>query len=241
MAVAFLSASTQALNLGQDIDVLRNVAGGAMMGWVRPRVTPTGQNQMMGIAIGPPPGTSGSSRMSLLYDNANLQFAIRTLDTDGGGILSAPFTFTGGVWRHIAGVINFTTRVTTVYVDGVPISTATLGGITAGNTSNTNAKNAAIGAADDLNGQNFDGDIEDVRVYERFMSDAEILTIYTTCGKDGIWDGCRMRYLMQELAPAESVILVPSVGTLGRGASPVNGPVYSSGVNVTRRRVISPE
>lgn len=241
MAVTF-NGSNQALNLGVDLNVLRNVAGGSMMGWSRPRIVPTGGNQfsMMAIAVGPPPGTTGNSRMSFLFNATTIQYAVRALDGDGASLLAPAITLVAGAWIHVAGTYNFTTRQQIIYVNGVQFAIQT-GTTTVGNTSNTNSKNAAIGAADDTVGQNFDGDLEDWRVYERVVSPNEIQTIYTSCGKDGIWDSCRMRYMLQELGGGQAVVLAPDYGTLGRGAAPSNAPNYSgNSISVTRRKPVWP-
>ncbi len=57
-----------------------------------------------------------------------------------------------------------------------------------------------IGGRADSSG-NFDGIMDDVRVYNRNLSAAELQTIYAARGRDRILDGLVGRWLMREKAP----------------------------------------
>ncbi|WP_440989179.1 PKD domain-containing protein [Haloarchaeobius baliensis] len=85
-----------------------------------------------------------------------------------------------GTWHHVVLVRNATTGETRVYVDGVLEDTAT---------SETGAKTSAfsgIGVIEDTGGspEYLDGRLDDVRLYDRALTDAEALALY-----DSTWNG----------------------------------------------------
>jgi hypothetical protein len=92
---------------------------------------------------------------------------------DGPGrVNSANFAAIANVWQHVCGVMAGSAR--RIYVDG-SLSASTSGAVT---TSYTNANTASIGNWS--NGTNYlmNGAIDDVRVYNRALSSAEISELY---------------------------------------------------------------
>lgn len=238
MAVKFVAASSQTLNLGVNLDVLRNVAGGTVMIWMRPVNSSANISAVVqdvcSIALGPPPGTSVSSRLSLSMTNIGFRILARALDADAGSSIFAG-TWNAREWIHVAAVANFTTAIGRLYINGSLISTQAFTSMTPGNTSNTNSKNGAIGSDDDTTVNYTDGDLEDFRCYNRALGDIEIETIYATRGRDGIWEQLALRCPMNELGENVAVVGCPSIGSLPIVALPVNGPVYTPGLTTSVR------
>lgn len=90
----------------------------------------------------------------------------------------------------------------------------------------------------------FDGDLADIRVYNRALSSAELDTIYNARGTDGITNSLKSRWLLNELAPG---VNVPSASGAVKdiGPSQINGtttifnatdPTYSTDILRFRRR-----
>jgi len=86
--------------------------------------------------------------------------------------------------------------------------------------------------------RSFDGILGDVRIYNKFMSEAEAKTICFSHGNDNIVDGLVGRWLMDEkpdgtsASGANSVIDISGNGNHG---TPYNSPIYRSApVTITR-------
>jgi len=83
-------------------------------------------------------------------------------------------TFNLGTWYHIAGVMNGSTMY--LYVNGVQVGSTSLG-----NNIGNSANNLTLGERGDLiSGSTFAGLLDDVRVYNRALSSAELLALYTS-------------------------------------------------------------
>lgn len=85
-----------------------------------------------------------------------------------------------------------------LYLDGVLLDTEPQ----TGNISNTDTPNTCIGVdGGDIGDRDFDGIIEDFRIYNRTLSQAEVTTIYNARGIDNIYHGLLHRWLLCEEAP----------------------------------------
>lgn len=200
-----------------------------------------------GLSIGPPIGpNSGASRLSLeVSTSLRIAATVRALDTDPGSGILPPVTpaaqLTLGKWHHAGVSVDYTTRVVTLYKDGVNVYTAIATNATAGNTSPTNCRNGAVGANEDGLSGFIEADIEDVRFYDRVVHEIEFMTIFTAMGRDGIVDRLDMRLPMEELGTGQTAnITVADISNSGRSGTPVNNPVYSAGVATVRKRPAIP-
>lgn len=252
MSIRF-NGTTQLINLGSN-PYFRNVSQATLMAWVKPRTLPANNIQavVVGISIGPPPGISGSSRASLeIRGNAtapaDLACTARRLDTDAGSGLNTG-AITGanpGVWWHLAVGLDYTTTpgITAFwFFNGVLVATITGGTTGGGNTSDTDCKSATIGADEGLAAGFLDGDVEDVRIYNRQVGANEIATIYAAQGADGIVSGLAGRYGCNELGESQTVVSVPSIAEFSRTVgSPVASPTYApSIIRGTRTKIVRP-
>jgi hypothetical protein len=99
----------------------------------------------------------------------SLRFAIKKTDAGLESILDAPSNLTTG-WHHIAVMINGTTKVMQLYIDGSIITTATTQTLPKdlGNTTQNWLGKSQYG--DPL----YKGSLDDFRIYNRVLSPAEI-------------------------------------------------------------------
>lgn len=158
-----------------------------------------------------------------------------------GGIWFTPFPadIPQGVWNHLvvrynADVVANDPRFSLNGADaGLDEAVAPVGTRTA----DTGAIN--VGGSGSNPGRHFQ---EDLRIYSRELSDAEILTIATVRGPDGIVDGLIARWMQDE---GSEGVQVPTTADFikDRGPFGINGknaatnPTYEAGNIRTRRRV----
>ncbi len=118
--------------------------------------------------------TAGSEKYALLITGGQLQFA---LGKGSEAFAQTPFSDTTS-WHHVVGVLDERGDSVMLFLDGVYKTVALIGTGNIG--SNTNG-NFQIGRYGPTYGQYFDGQIDDVRVYNRALSDAEIASLYAGC------------------------------------------------------------
>ena len=117
------------------------------------------------------------------------------------------------------------------YVDGVFVGED----ITSSNGPRNVTTAWAIGAQAN-GGRASDGFIADCRVYTRALSEAEILTAYTTRGADGIVDGLLWRLRLNEATPGAAGFTAKNQAELDFSVTPQNAPVYAEDTLRHRRR-----
>jgi len=152
-------------------------------------VTATGG---LSIAVGAPPGTTGTSRSSLeITASGQIQGLGRGADTDPSKTRqSAGGDITAGTWIHMASTVDYPTGTIKVYKNGVELTAGVIdgGGPIATATAATNSKNGAIGASDDTTvpAAVLNGRMDDVRVYSRVLSAAEIFALAAPAPPTGL-------------------------------------------------------
>ncbi len=171
--------------------------------------------------------------------NNRLRFT-RNFDTTNG-IWFTPFPadVPQGVWNHLAVRYNADDvandpRFCVNGVDGgIEEAQAPVG------TRLTNVTAASVGGSGTSPGLHFQ---EDLRFYDRELTDGEIETIATLRGHDNIIDGLLARYLQNE--GAEGVVVPLTAGfikDLGpdalNGVNSASNPTFEAGQLTTRRRV----
>jgi len=125
-----------------------------------------------------------------------------------------------GTWYHVTGTWDGTTL--TLYVNGIPLATSTPGAVPNG------ASGAPLYLGTSSGGGNLlDGTIDDVRVYSRALSAADIRTLYTSTGGEsgdintgltGYW----------KLDDASGATAADSTGN-GNTGTLTNGPTWAAG------------
>lgn len=241
MALDFEETSSQYVDFGLDIPALNGKAAATITFWIILEELPgSGNNALFEMAVGPPPGTSTTSRVFVTIESTgSLRFGARSSDT-GGSLTgqTAAGKISAGVLHFCAGVTDIAGDRIRIYIDGVEELDAAVA-FPDPTFPATNSKNGAI-MSDDLGGNNADGIMEDFRLYSRALSAEEILSMFNARGHDGITLGLQHRYPMNEGAPGVSATgagTVKDIGPNGRDLTPVNTPIYSESQLAFRRRV----
>lgn len=145
--------------------------------WVNVASMPTSGNYYSAISI----GNNSVDQAILLGNNSTLGhvgFGVAVYNSDLS--LVTGLTYTGSLpttnrWYHLV-LVRSSSQVN-FYVDGVLVSSASTAGKVPGY--GTTAYGAFIGKRIGATTQNFTGKIDDVRIYDRALSSAEISQLYT--------------------------------------------------------------
>ena len=99
---------------------------------------------------------------------------------NGGATNAGGASYEGdGIWHHIVGTISVTDNTTELWIDGVQKET-----ITGVGTLNESINDASL-FQNGADGGYFDGDVKDVAIYGRQLTDAEIEVMYNFRGVSG--------------------------------------------------------
>ena len=143
---------------------------------------------------------------------------------------------TMSAWNHVALTWDGSATAANVhiYVNGVEITYATTtDGVDArASDAAQTLKIGGIGVA-----TNFDGDMVDVRIYNRVLTLGEIATIRASYGADGIRGGLLGHWPTKELNSGQTVVSSLDVSGNARNGTINNGPVYSD--HTLRRRKVA--
>lgn len=165
--------------------------------WIKPNST-TGTTGIMNARDG---GTNGGFDLDNL--NGTLRFATRI---SGGGSLLASGLVTGA-WQHIVATYNNATKEMRLYKDGVLIGS----GIASTSSGNT-AQPLKIGNLTNMS-------VDDVRVYNRALSSADVSTLYNFApGPVGYWN-----------LDEKSGTTASDISGNGNTGTLTNGPQWTSG------------
>lgn len=140
-----------------------------------------------------------------------------------------------GQLTHVVMTWNFSTNLLQIFLDGVLDASNSNADDDPG--SGTLLLGHRTGAPA---GEHYGGDLEDVRIYNRELSLAEIQTIFTVRGVDGIVDGLLHRWLMNEDSPgttASGTGTIKDIGPSGRNGTPNNSPIYRASDLRFRRKI----
>jgi uncharacterized protein (TIGR03382 family) len=156
--------------------------------------------------------TRGNSLLEFRFEGTTRQLQLAA----GGWTLAGPAdAVSAGEWHHVAGTFDDATDTQRLYVDGsvVKEDTGVTGAMThAGNT-------LYVGRRED--GYYFDGVIDDLRIYDRALSAAEI------AGLHGLGDAAAPS--ITSFAPDTATVGVPYVYTITATGNPA--PTFSVGGN----------
>lgn len=101
-------------------------------------------------------------------------------------LIASPTALTQLAWNHIAVSYNKTTGAAVVYVNGVPIQSPTLPLFTSGTSTDLHVGNRPTNSFSGSLAGAFKGRIDDVQIYGRVLTAAEVLGLYNA----GIGGGC---------------------------------------------------
>jgi hypothetical protein len=139
-------------------NILNNRASFTIAGWIKPTTT--------------------ASRIGLFGQNDCVEFGFFTASqlecwTPGGGFVRVAYTHPVGTWHHVTAVGNGSNI--RIFIDGALAGT---GGTATANYGSSTANFNMGGAVFDATGNFFNGQIDEVLVYHRALSDSEIQGLY---------------------------------------------------------------
>ena len=230
MPGSFVAASSQYINLGLNQAYCVNCSGTTVSAWIY--VTDTSvERDIISVSIGASSATTASRASIVISASGAVLLIGRGSDADAEhDCTTATGVIAVNTWYHILGVNNLTSSTQTVYINGVQNTQTTGVTFNQTTTSNTNAYNSCLGAQDDGSASFMSGYIHDARIFNRALTANEVMTIYTSGGKDGIVYGQDGRFLMSEGASGTTISSAKNFGTVGTAGTPVNSPTYVNSV-----------
>lgn len=195
----------------------------AGMGWLRPDVNNSG------TPFGVWSGTGAAQRAwrIRMTDSPVRIRGIVSFDGSASNTASAPTALTLNVWAHVG--MDFDGSTIRVFLNGVlDFSLSASGTIFA------SSHRLGIGGYDEdgtsETASEQDGDIEDVRYYNRILTAEEWATIHGTRGLDGIVNGLVTRWPINEEPDGNTIVTPKDVGPAQLSVSLItNTPSYIEG------------
>ncbi len=138
--------------------------------WIMPNVQPSAYKFYLGSDNG-----AGDSGIAIANDSSNY-FYVSIKNGYYGQVVS----FTAGAWYHICAVGNTSTGAPTMYVNGIVQSGGTSGVISGG----ANGGNLYIGATPRASSTWSDSKVDDVRIYNRALTAADVQGLYDASSKN---------------------------------------------------------
>ncbi|BAT22190.1 virion structural protein [Yellowstone lake phycodnavirus 1] len=127
--------------------------------------------------------TGGSSPNGIKYAialNTSKKFEFRTGNVTSGGniVLSSPGpVISTGQWNHVAAILDGSNQ--TIYVNGVLVATGVC------DTSGLTYNNVRLGGHSGLQRKIVDGELDDLRIFDRALTSAQVQSIYNQQGVPG--------------------------------------------------------
>lgn len=212
-----------------DKSTLRNIATATVTMWVYP-VAPLGNYIYIDIAY----GIGGSARLEILWNNGGAfwQLGGRALDADAfSTIVTGAFANYANNWHFLACRMDYSNAFgyIDVYdeINGHTTASGAMTNMTAGNTSNTDSfRNHYVSTA----GNPVSGNIDDVCIYTRLLSNNEIIDMYYKKKQPSEYLLAH-RLRMKEKHPGSTATAVVDTGYLQSATSIVGGNVtYADGI-----------
>ncbi len=161
------------LNPGNNLNAVQNAPGITMSAWIR-KNTNSAQDQIIGFSTN---GSNSNSRVFMQTNASTLECAARSADSDALQTVATGSVISTGTWYHVTCVVDYVNDTIGIYLNGV--AQATDGPVTfsQNTTDNTTSQTSSIGIDEDKIGGDFDGLLDEVRVYNRALSYPEVLAL----------------------------------------------------------------
>lgn len=183
--------------------------------------------------------TAGAQRMMGCHDYYEIGLGLVVAGKIYNDLYQASSSFASiqtvdpNTWYHITCTRNSSNNAT-IYFNGVLDNTSSI------NSQTPSSNNMGIGHRTDKAGDYLDGYLEDMRIYDRVLTAAEIATIYGCKGTDSITYGLLHRWLMNE-GSMDTVVsgagVVKDRGPSQLNMTPSNSPVFA-GTKLKFRRFV---
>lgn len=157
-------AESSSIDLGAQTDSY------TVSAWIKTTATPSDFQTIVGKDDG-----SGVYPIRLYIDNPSALITFRISDGIKNPFTGDTATINDGSWHHVVGIRDVASDLLRMYVDGVQVDIST--DLTTATTVNND--DISIGnSGTSYTGDDFNGQIDDVRIYNRALSAAEITAIY---------------------------------------------------------------
>lgn len=209
-----------AINVPVGVDEL------SLCAWVF-QTTQDAADEAMLIAKGDGTGAAAKEWAIQIQDTGNPATIRFTLNTGAGGnVLEGVTTLLAGIWNFI--VCTYDGVDKKIFLNAVQDATEPQTGNVV-----TSAKAVNLAAIDATSvKRELDGLLDDVRIYNRGLSPAEIQTMFTLRGADNIVQNLLHRWRMNELAPGVLATVAGSIIDLtgAFNGTPGASPIYAEGI-----------
>lgn len=160
-------------------DVLRNTSSGAISIWVRQTGELQDPQSIISISVGSKKANRRASRASIkIFPEGRLFAEARAHDLGAEqNIMTGPI-LKKGTWHHVFLNIDYARDQMTFYVDGVMVPSRGVVNFKAKKTSNTASHAVILGAEDDGGAAYFKGQLKDVAVWKRTLSEENIRAVW---------------------------------------------------------------
>ena len=234
MPLNFIGGNTDRhVDLG-TLDVPASTGELTICGWVNPITVDSGSFVALFYKAdsGSASGQNWGVRIRRDVNNNTLRCVLATTST--GNLLSGVTPVPVDVWTFWAMTYDGVTKK--LFFNDIEDASESQSGDVANSTRPT-----LMAAIDSGVIQNeLDGALDDVRLYTRALTQAEITTIFNARGEDGIVADLLHRWTLDEKPSGETATVAGSIKDSGPGqfdGTPVNSPTYRDGILNYRRRV----
>jgi len=159
------------IKLPDNMNMLQNVKGTTIDLWVNANSTASSVG-LVQISKGSVAAT-GTSRAGMeIISGTGLIVIARSSDSETSKTLGTS-NFLANTWSHAVGVIDYARNTLTIYVNGTKIISSSVS-FSQPMTANTVSRNSAFGAADDASDSFFNGTMDEIKIYNRALTDQEV-------------------------------------------------------------------
>lgn len=233
MSILFAGGS---INIIAGDPALQNVAGATITCWIRAASPLSNPGDMLGLSPG---GAAAATddRAYIVQVGANISLFGKATDAGATQSQTDVGTITAGELIHLAAVFDYVGNRMILYRNAVErFNVAKAFG--AVNTSNTVSNGGAIAADGDGASARWAGQMEDARIYSRVLGAAEILTMFSAQGRDGIVSGLQHRWTMTDQGGGATVLSPADIGEQRRGTVTTGtAPTFQDSMVITSRTV----
>ena len=138
----------------EESSVINGWANGTLMAWIKIEPTASGDRVIVG---------QNSFRLTVLNDGT-VSVASNGTTINSGVVLPT------GIWVHVAASYNSTVGIRTLYVNGEEVNT----GLGVSGSLFTDSSSLTIGKTSDVNSNFFEGEIDEVRIFDAALAKDEI-------------------------------------------------------------------
>jgi len=186
-----LDGTNAAVRLPDNLSTLQNVGAATVTAWIRMSSLPASGafREIASFSVGAASPTNSSRfAMAVRGDGtaADLFVGGRSTDTESQKTALGDANMGLDQWYLVTGVIDFGAGTIKVYRGSVLLLTQSVS-FSSPTTANTPSRNAALGAQDMADSNFFHGAVDEVRVYARALSQAEIERLATGNGLRAQW------------------------------------------------------